>query len=139
MMLITKEGMAIRFATKDMPLSSRTAQGVKGMRVNDDDEVLTCLPIKHSTDNLAIVSGKGLGKQIELKEFTIQNRGGKGLSFYKEPIAGVALVDDTDDLLIFGDKTSIRIAAKELPVLSRTSVGNSVIKNNSKVVSISKA
>lgn len=139
MMLITKEGMAIRFATKDMPLSSRTAQGVKGMKVNDGDEVLTCLPIKHNTDNLAIVSSKGLGKQIELKEFAIQNRGGKGLSFYKEPIAGVALVDDTDDLLIFGDKTSIRIAAKELPVLSRTSVGNSVIKNNSKVVSISKA
>lgn len=139
MLLATRGGMVIRFSSKDMPLSSRTAQGVKGMKLNAGDEVFTCIPIKHNTDNLAVVSYKGLGKQIELKEFVIQNRGGKGVSIYKEPIAGIALVDDTDDLLIFGDKTSIRIAAKELPVLSRTSVGNSVIKNNSKVVSISKA
>jgi DNA gyrase subunit A len=139
MLLATKEGMVIRFATADMPLSSRTAQGVKGMKLNDGDEIFSCLPIKHNSDNIAAISVKGLGKQVELKELTLQNRGGKGLSIYKEPIAGIALVDNTDDLLIFGDKTSIRFSAKDLPVLSRSSVGNSVIKNNSKVVSISKA
>lgn len=139
MLIVTKEGMTIRFATVDMPLSSRTAQGVKGIKLNEGDSVLACLPIKHESDNLAIISNKGLGKQVKLSELTIQNRGGKGLAIYKEPISGAALVDNEDDLLIFGDKSSIRIAAKELPVLSRTSVGNSVIKNNSKVVSISKA
>lgn len=139
MLLLTKEGMCIRIDTKDMPLSSRTAQGVKGIKLNDGDSVLTCLPIHRNTDNLAIVSEKGLGKQIELSELTIQNRGGKGLSIYKEPLAGVALVDNDDDLLIFGDKTSIRITTKDLPKLSRTSLGNMIIKNNNKVVSISKA
>lgn len=138
MLLATREGMIIRFATTDMPISSRIAQGVKGMKVNDGDEVLTCLPIKHNTDNIAVISSKGIGKKVLLKDFAVQNRGGKGLFVYKEPIGGVALVDNNDDLLISGDKTSIRIAAKDLPLLNRAAAGNIIIKNNNKVVSISK-
>lgn len=138
MLLATREGMIIRFATKDMPISSRTAQGVRGMKVNEGDEVLTCLPIKHNTDNIAVISSKGIGKKVSLKDFGIQNRGGKGLFIYKEPIGGVALVDNSDDLLISGDKTSIRIAAQDLPLLNRSAAGNIIIKNNNKVVSISK-
>lgn len=138
MMLFTKNGMSIRFATKDMPISSRIAQGVKGIGLSDNDEVLTCLPIKHTTDNLAVVSTTGMGKQVALNEFGIQNRGGKGLMCYKGEIAGVALVDPQNDLLIVGDKTSIRVASSDLPTLTRTSIGNCLLKNNNKVVSISK-
>ena len=138
MMLFTKNGMVIRFETKDMPISSRIALGVKGMGLNDDDELLTCLPIKHDTDNLAVVSSTGMGKQVALNEFNIQRRGGKGVACYKGEIAGVALVDSTDDILIIGNKTSIRISSSDLPLLNRTSIGNCLLKNNNKVVSISK-
>ena len=138
MMLITEQGMVIRFATKDMPISSRVAQGVKGINLNEDDHVLVCLPIKHTTDNLAVVSSAGMGKQVPLNDFLIQNRGGKGVSCYKGEIAGVTLVEPADDILIIGDKTSIRLSASELPVLNRSSIGNCLMKNNKKVVSISK-
>lgn len=137
MLLATEKGMMIRFETKNMPISSRTAQGVKGISLKEEDTVLTCLPIKHNTDYLAVVSKDGFGKKIELKEFNIQNRGGKGVIYSKESISGIALVEDSDNLLITGDKTSICINASELPLLSKTSIGNSVIKNN-RVVSISK-
>lgn len=138
MMLVTKNGMSIRFAAAGMPISSRTAQGVKGMNVTEDDQVIAALPISNPASYLAIVSIDGLGKRTELKEFTIQNRGGKGLSCYKNPIAGAELVVDDDMLLISGDKTSIVVKATELPILNRTSLGNIMLKNNEKVISIAK-
>ena len=138
MMLVTKNGMSIRFAAAGMPISSRTAQGVKGMNVAEDDQVIAALPISNPTSYLAIVSIDGLGKRTELKEFTIQNRSGKGLSCYKNPIAGAELVVDDDMLLISGDKTSIVVKATELPILNRTSLGNIMLKNNEKVISIAK-
>lgn len=138
MILVTKNGMSIRFAAAGMPISSRTAQGVKGMNVAEDDQVITALPISNPASYLAIVSIDGLGKRTELKEFTIQNRGGKGLSCYKNPIAGAELVVDDDMLLISGDKTSIVVKTTELPILNRTSLGNIMLKNNEKVISIAK-
>lgn len=138
MMLVTKNGMSIRFAAAGMPISSRTAQGVKGMNVAEDDRVIAALPISNPASYLTIVSIDGLGKRTELKEFTIQNRGGKGLSCYKNPIAGAELVVDDDMLLISGDKTSIVVKATELPILNRTSLGNIMLKNNEKVISIAK-
>lgn len=138
MMLVTKNGMSIRFAAAGMPISSRTAQGVKGMNVAEDDQVIAALPISNPASYLAIVSIDGLGKRTELKEFTIQNRGGKGLSCYKNPIAGAELIVDDDMLLISGDKTSIVVKATELPILNRTSLGNIMLKNNEKVISIAK-
>lgn len=138
MMLVTKNGMSIRFAVAGMPISSRTAQGVKGMNVAEDDQVIAALPISNPASYLAIVSIDGLGKRTELKEFTIQNRGGKGLSCYKNPIAGAELIVDDGMLLISGDKTSIVVKATELPILNRTSLGNIMLKNNEKVISIAK-
>lgn len=138
MMLVTKNGMSIRFAAAGMPISSRTAQGVKGMNVAEDDQVIAALPISNPACYLAIVSKDTLGKKVELSEFTVQNRGGKGLSCYKGEVAGVELVTDNNSLLISGDKSSIVINVADLPKLSRTSLGNITIKNNTQIVSITK-
>ena len=138
MMLVTKNGMTIRFNTAEMPISSRIAQGVKGMNVADDDYVIAALPISDTSNYLAIVSQDGLGKRVELKEFNSQNRGGKGISCYKNKISGVALVNDNDLVLISGDKSSIVINATDLPILSRISLGNIMLKNNTNVISLAK-
>lgn len=136
MMLVTKNGMCIRFAAAGMPVSSRIAQGVKGMSIAEDDQVIAALPISDPADYLAVVSESGFGKKTELKEFTVQNRGGKGLACHKEHIAGAAIINDSNNILINGDKTSIVIAASELPSLGRTSQGNVTLKNNTKILSI---
>lgn len=138
MMLVTKKGMTIRFASAEMPISSRIAQGVKGMNIADDDYVIAALPIANSADNLAVVSEDGLGKQIPLTEFTVQNRGGKGISCYKNTIAGAALVNDESNILVSGDKTSIAVSSTDLPILGRVSLGNILLKNNTKIIAISK-
>lgn len=138
MMLITKNGMTIRFETAEMPISSRIAQGVKGMNVAENDEVICALPIFGSADYLAIISKVGLGKKTPLSEFPVQNRGGKGLVCYKEEIAGGEIIGDEDNILINGNKTSIVISSKDMPILTRASLGNTMIKNNDNIIAISK-
>lgn len=138
MMLVTKKGMCIRFAAAGMPISSRIAQGVKGMNVVEDDQVIAALPISNPASYLAIVSESGMGKKTKLEEFTTQNRGGKGLSCYKGDIAGAVIITEEDNILINGDKTSIVIANSELPILGRTSTGNTMLKNNTAILSISR-
>lgn len=138
MILVTKNGMTIRFNTAKMPISSRIAQGVKGINIAEEDQVISALPISNPADFLAIVSETGLGKKIPLKEFTIQNRGGKGLICYKDKIAGSAIIGDKDLLLVNGNNSSIVINSSDIPSLTRTSIGNIMIKNNDKVISIAK-
>lgn len=136
MVLVTKNGMTIHFETAGMPISSRTAQGVKGIKLADGDYVVAAVPIVDKESYLAIVSDEGLGKRIKLSDLTLQNRGGKGLSCYKGEVAGAANVKEEDNILINGDKSSLVIAAKELPILGRTSQGNVTLKNNNQVLSI---
>ena len=136
MLLVTENGMAIRFGTAGMPISSRTAQGVKGMKLNDGDSVIAALPITYPADYLAIISKNGLGKKIKIDELTLQNRGGKGLMCYKEEIAGAEIIKETDNLLINGNKSSIVISGKDIPTLGRASMGNIMLKNNEQVISI---
>ena len=136
MLLVTKNGMAIRFGTAEMPISSRTAQGVKGMKLNDGDSVIAALSIVDPVDYLAIVSKNGLGKKMQIDELTLQNRGGKGLLCYKGEIAGAEIIKESDNLLINGDKSSIVISGKDIPTLGRISMGNIMLKNNEQVISI---
>lgn len=138
MMLITKNGMSIKFETAEMPISSRIAQGVKGIKLNDGDYVVAGLPISGNSQYLAIVSEDSMGKKMPLSEFTTQGRGGKGVVCSKKPIAGAAVITDEDNILINGNKSALVVTAKDIPTLSRVSMGNIMIKNNDSILSISK-
>lgn len=134
-LLVTKKGMIIRFATKDMPISSRIAQGVKGINLNDGDTLFMAIPIFTPMEYLAIVAENGQGKRVSLNDFPVQNRGGKGVACCQGNIAGAAIVGNEDRILITGDKSAVVIDVNDLPAISRTAGGNIVIKNNSKVIS----
>lgn len=137
MLLITKLGMCIHIAT-NFASSSRIAMGIKGISLREDDEVIACLPIHKTTDELLVVDESGNGKRLELREFPLQNRGGLGLVISKNPLVGLCLVDDKDKILITGNKNTICIDASSVPsVITRTSTGSILIKNN-RVMSVSK-
>jgi DNA gyrase subunit A len=134
LLLVTKEGMAIRFKTADMPISSRTAMGIKGIKLNEGDNLLACIPIKEQY--LAIVTTSGKGKFVSFDEFVCQGRGGKGVKCsMAENVAAAIQANGKSDILIIGDKNSIRVSASDFPVISRMASGNHIIKN-SNVVSI---
>ena len=128
--LITKQGMSIRFETKEISPIGRATAGVKAIKLNENDEVLCGLPIKHKTDNLAIFLESGLGKQTPLEEFPIQGRNGRGLKCSTGVIAGATLISSEDQILISGTSRGLCIKASDIPILSRVSQGNIMIKES---------
>lgn len=74
LMLITKKGMSIRFETDSINSVGRVAMGVKGINLADGDEIVAGLILKEN-NNIGIITTKGIGKQVNLNEFTIQGRG----------------------------------------------------------------
>ena len=129
--IITKQGMSIHFETKSIAAIGRVTAGVKSIKLNEGDEVLTGLPIKHNTDSLATFSANGTARKTSLEEFPIQGRGGKGLKIGTGELVGAAMVSDEDNILILGPATCICVSAKEIPLLGRVSQGNIMIKNSS--------
>ena len=135
--LISKNGNIIKFETKDITPVGRVTLGVKGMRLDENDEIVAALPIHKDTDNLAIFTTNGLGKKVELNEFPLQGRGGRGTICSKEEIAGALMISDEDNILLCGNKNSLCIAATEIPLLGKISLGNIMIKDN-KILKVTK-
>lgn len=135
--LITKGGYAIHFETKSINPIGRLTSGVKGIKLSENDEVENILPVHKTTDSIAIIGKDGLGKKMELSDFPLQGRGGKGIIIYKgADIVGSEMIADEDNLLLVGDKT-LCISTKDIPMLGKTAVGNILIKGNvSKVVKL---
>jgi DNA gyrase subunit A len=138
--LLTKNGMAIKFNSAEVSCTSRTTSGIKGITLNKEDEVIGMLPIRNKEDQFAIFSQKGLAKKIKLEDLPIQKRAGKGLSVYKvgpttgDVVCG-ALISDEDNILIAGMVNNICISATEIPLMNRGTIGNQVLKGIIKSVS----
>ena len=142
LVLVTSSGMSIKFDSKEVAATSRTTSGVKGITLGKDDYIVAALPVRHATDDLAVFTASGLCKRFSLDELPTQKRAGKGLMCYKPTdstgnVVSAVLVDDTDNILVLGNNSSICVSATEIPKLSRASTGNQVIKN-SKINSVSK-
>lgn len=136
-LIITKKGMAIYFESKNVSPIGRVTAGVKTIKLDSDDEVIVGLPIRSEEDTIAILSSNGYGKRVSIKDFTLQIRGGKGVSVYHinetyGHIASATTILETDNILLSGQPNSICVAATDLPLLSRTSFGNIILKSNIK-------
>lgn len=130
--LITKNGHAIRFNSSEVTSGSRNTIGLKGITLPEGDEVIACLPIRDKNDDLAIFNTDGRGRRIKLDSFSAQARGGKGLKLSKDSgprTAAAVLVNDNDNVLIVGNKNSVCISAKDIPISeNHQTIGNILIK-----------
>ena len=132
MVLITKKGYSIHFETKEIAAIGRVTAGVKAIKLSENDEVLVGLPIRNNKDTIAIFSEYGCGKKTPIEEFSVQARAGKGIVAYKVTpatgnVIGAAIINNEDNILLVG-KTSICIAAMDIPLLGRAAIGNVMIK-----------
>ena len=135
-LLFTKNGKIIRFDSNEISATGRLTAGVKGIGLDEDDEVINILPIRNLDDMLGIFTRDGKGKKIKLSEIPVQKRGGRGISIMKDNIiAGAQLITDEDLILLVGDKNSLCIEAKDMPLLTKIAQGNIVIKGNINSVS----
>ena len=131
--MLTKQGMAIRFNSSEIAASSRATIGIKGIDLKKDDEVVAVMTVRDTNDSLAIFTKRGMGKKFPVQELPVNHRAGKGLIVYKPTpvtgdVASGALVADEDSILIMSNTTSICISATEIPMQSRASMGNQLIK-----------
>ncbi|MBO4815492.1 MAG: DNA gyrase subunit A [Clostridia bacterium] len=144
--LVTTNGLAITFDEKDVRPMGRTSQGVIGIRLNKDDSVIGMESIfTGSKATLLAITENGFGKRTELDEYRVQTRGGKGVITYKITpktgvIVGIRIVTESDDVMLITDTgTIIRISAKDISVLGRSTQGVTLMRTNEgKVVSIEK-
>ena len=130
--LVTKDGMCIRFKETDVRSTGRTSMGVRGMNIDDGDEVVA-MQLNSQGDCLLIVSANGMGKRTSMGEFTCQNRGGKGVKCYKitektgDVIGARAVNEDNEVMLITTEGIIIRIACADISILGRITSGVKLI------------
>ena len=143
--LVTKKGMSITFDEKDVRPMGRVSQGVIGIRLDDDDEVIGMESIiSGGKATLLAITENGFGKRTELDEYRVQNRGGKGVITYKVTpktgmLVGIRIATEEDDVMLITDTgTIIRISVKDVSVLGRSTQGVTLMRTNDggKVVSI---
>jgi len=144
--LVTRKGMSIRFNESDVRPVGRVSQGVRGIKLDDDDYVIGMGATVENATSLLVVTENGFGKRTELDEYKVQARGGKGILTYRVTektggVAGIKLVDEKDDIiLITSDGTLIRINAADVSLLGRATQGVTLMKtdNNNKVVGVAR-
>ena len=143
--LVTKKGMCITFDEKDVRPVGRTAQGVLGIRVDNDDAVIGMESVIGGNNaTLLAITENGFGKRTELDEYRVQNRGGKGVITYKITpktgnIVGIRIANGDEDVMMITDTgTIIRLKVSEVSVLGRSTQGVTLMRTNDggKVVSI---
>ncbi|NUQ81300.1 MAG: DNA gyrase subunit A [Bacteroidetes bacterium] len=129
-------GKSIRFEESDVRDMGRNATGVKGMTLEDGDEVVGMVTTGSPDISLLVVTEKGLGKRSPLDEYRVQTRGGKGILTVKTTdkngkMVAIREVDDTKDLMIITTQgTIIRQACSELRDMGRNTQGVRLIRLN---------
>ncbi len=127
-LLVTRDGMSIRFHEKDVRTTGRVSMGVIGMHLEEQDEVVA-MQLDTQGSHLLIVSEYGLGKRTLLSEFHAQKRGGKGLKCYKinersGNVMGAKAVDEDDEIMmITNEGIIIRTGCRDISVLKRITSG----------------
>ena len=145
--IVTKHGKCICFSEEDVRPMGRIAGGVRAIKLEKDDEVVS-MELVEPGQELLVVTQKGFGKRTKVEEYKIQVRGGKGLLTYDKAkfkktgeLVGAIVVDDEDDvMLINSDGIIIRMQAKEISKLGRATQGVKImnVKEDTNIISLAK-
>lgn len=145
-MLAAKSGKAIRFhedATRPM---GRNATGVRGIRIEDNDEVVGMICVNDTESNVLVVSENGYGKRSHIEDYRITNRGGKGVKTISitektgDLIAIKNVTDENDLMIIKKSGVAIRLGVENMRVMGRATQGVRLItlKNNENIAAVAK-
>ncbi len=143
LIVATRKGYAIHFKETDARELGRTARGVRAIELREGDEVVG-MEIVEEGKKLLTISEGGKGRRSEFSDYSIQNRGGKGIQNYKtDNVAGIKAVADDDDIIaISSDGIIIRLSVDEVNVQFRSASGVKVMRlasEESRVVSFTVA
>ncbi len=130
--LITKNGNALRFHEEHVRVMGRASRGVQGMRLGNQDELAGVVAIRDNAKML-LVTEFGLGKKVEFDNFQAHGRGTRGQIAYKVTektgeVIGVLSVMDVDDLVcITSQGNTLKLRLSEVPVMGKTAMGVKIV------------
>ncbi len=137
----TKQGMGIRFLERDIRAMGRTAAGVRCIRLNDGDTVVSASKLS-PTAQVLNVTEKGYGKKTEVDKFTLQYRGGKGLKIHQLTektgllTAAMILEEKEEVMLMTSEGIIIRLRGDDISSYNRMSQGVKLVQMNEGVTVI---
>ena len=145
-LLLTKNGKAIRFKESEIRATGRQSRGIRGMRLAGDDVIIGMEILKSSDEFILISTKNGYGKRVKTSEFRAQRRGGSGIIAIKTSnktgfVVGMVCVEKGDEILLISNQGKIiRLRAKQIPVLGRLAKGVKLMSINEEesVVGLSK-
>lgn len=146
LIIATHNGMAIRVDENDIRQMSRSAHGVKAIKLRNSDYVVSMARVRDGASVLT-VSEKGLGRRTSLDAYRIQRRGGFGMLNYKTSdekgyVCGIKVVDEDDDIIMISDNgIIIRFRAADVRVMGRYATGVKLMRlaDENKVVAFTRA
>jgi len=132
-LMLTRNGRAMRFAATDVRRMGRTATGVRGIRLREGDRVVS-FDVVDDEKTLFIATANGYGKRCEFRDFTRHNRGGQGMIGIKgedrngEVVAAHAVADDENVISITSDQQMVRTAVSQFRVQGRAAQGVKLVR-----------
>ncbi|AEJ41989.1 DNA gyrase subunit A [Alicyclobacillus acidocaldarius] len=127
-MMVTRNGLAIRFPETDVRPMGRAATGVKGISLSEGDEVIA-MDVAEDDHDVLVVTSRGYGKRTPVSEYRAQSRGGKGIKTLNcTPKNGHAIemcmvTEDDDVMIVTQAGVAIRIHVRDVSTLSRNTQG----------------
>lgn len=145
-LIAASSGKCIRFSEEDVRVMGRGTQGVRSMKLDDDDYVVDMAVLKPGYEILT-VSQYGYGKRTDMEEYRLQSRAGKGIkagTFTEKTgrLVNMKMVSPDDDIMIIADNgIIIRLRAKEVSKIGRDTQGVRMMKmkNQGNVVCVAVA
>ena len=145
-MLAARSGKAIRFHENATRPMGRNATGVRGIRIEEQDEVVGMICVNDEESNVLVVSENGYGKRSHIEDYRITNRGGKGVKTISitektgDLIAIKNVTDENDLMIIKKSGVAIRLGVENMRVMGRATQGVRLItlKNNEQIAAVTK-
>ncbi|MDR1886425.1 MAG: DNA gyrase subunit A, partial [Prevotellaceae bacterium] len=132
--MAARDGKAVRFNESDVRPIGRTGAGVRGMTIDETDEVIGMVCAQNQSAQILVVSENGYGKRSELDDYRVTKRGGKGVKTLNitektGKLIAIKNVNDENDLMIINKSgLTIRLAVSEISLLKRATQGVILIK-----------
>jgi len=134
--LVASTGKSVRFHEGDVRPMGRTATGVRGIKIDDQDRVISLISIDPSSADQQVLIGteKGFGKRTPVSDFPVQKRGGQGVIAIQTKgrngqVVGAVLVSDVDETMLITDRgTLVRTQVKDISSMGRNTQGVTLIR-----------
>ena len=134
LMLFTSAGKGIRIAESDVRAMGRTAAGVRGIKVKQDDEVISLIAAESDEGEILFATENGYGKRTRVQDFSTQGRGGQGVISIQTSkrngrvVGAIYVTGDEEIMLISNSGTLVRTPVEGISILARNTQGVTLIR-----------